>query len=100
MTDQKPSPEPEYTPQETAALEAEIDAFLAMGHHFAGTPPRQTLMRAIGIIPDANERGLTVEMGHIDPAAVPLSEILKLGPNAGLLADLTDSLFSAPPPTA
>lgn len=39
---------------------------------------------------------LTVEVGRIDPAAVPLSEMLKLGPNAGLLADLVDSLFADP----
>lgn len=80
-----------------AALSTEIDAFLTLGKHPAGRP----LMRAIGISidPDANERSFTVEVGHIDPAAVPLSEMLKRGPLAGRLADLTDSLC-APPPTA
>jgi len=62
MTDQKPSPEPEYTPPDDAG----------------------------------NARSFTVEVGRIDPDAVPLSEILKLGPNAGLLADLVDSLCAGP----
>lgn len=64
MTDQKPSPEPEYTPPDDAG----------------------------------NARSFTVEVGRIDPDAVPLSEILKLGPNAGLLADLADSLCAGPDP--
>lgn len=79
MTDQKPSPEPEYTPQETAALEAEIDAFLAMGHRFAG-------------------RSFTVEVGQIGPDDGLLARLVKIGPNAGLLADLVDSLCDGPDP--
>jgi hypothetical protein len=78
-----------------AALQAEIDAFLSLGKHPAGRP----LMRAIGISidPEADGRRFTVEVGQIDPVAVPLSEILKLGPSAGLLADLTDSLCATLP---
>ena len=45
-----------------------------------------------------NARSFTAEVGRIDPDAVPLSEILKLGPNAGLLADLADSLCAGPDP--
>ncbi len=90
-------PEPPLTEEQktAAALQAEIDAFLTLGKRPASRP----LMRVIGISidPKTNERGFTAEVGQIDAAAVPLSEILKLGPNAGLLTDLTDSLCATPP---